>query len=173
MIKDSKGKTYYDPYASCQDCDIEWRKYCPLCKKKGDKPKSPKRVKGKNKKQTPTAVQPLPIGIDNFHVSTFGVFKRIETIPSGFVNFYNSKGSSYYKNWDGTVLIRESDHWGNFIANCCWFLEGYEQIACFRWAKKYNKIKMIGIINVGDLKVHTSKDRPTTNLLNFTSRHPE
>ena len=113
-------------------------------KKVAKKPKSiakPKKV-----------VQPLPITIDNFFISTYGVFKEIEEIPKEYYSFFKSTGSEYFRTIKGDVVIRKSDHWGNGINNCSWFLEGHPIGSSWEWKKNMDDPIKIGMIEIWDLK---------------------
>jgi hypothetical protein len=105
-----------------------------------------------NKPNTP--VQPTPITIDNFFISTKGVFTELIEMPEGFTIFFNSKESKYYSNEDKTQLIRISNHWGYGIKYCSWLLKGYKAEVAWKWKKSNGKHDRIGIISISNLKVN-------------------
>lgn len=146
---------------SCGDCGTIWLHGCPVCKtptriiEDGIYPavkKKVKKVEVKPKIRKIKIYQPLPITIDNFFIATTGDFKEIRKVPFGFASFFKSKGSEYYKNEDGSKLIRVSDHWGAGIKYCNWFLIGYKYMHVGKFQKVYGKDFRIGIIDITDLK---------------------
>lgn len=102
--------------------------------------------------------QPTPITIENFFIATNGLFTEIQQVPFGFSHFFKSKSSNYYANEDNTLLVRTSDHWGYQIANCNWFLDGYDRIISWKWQKWYGKSIKIGIIKFDMLTVNAPKE---------------
>lgn len=101
-----------------------------------------------------TPIQPLPITIDNFFVSTYGIFDEIKQIPEGFSSFFKSRGSEYYSNAGKQHLIRVSNHWGLNINLCSWHLKGHRKTVTWEWQKKYGKHERIGLIKFTDFKIN-------------------
>ena len=99
-------------------------------------------------------IQPTPITINNFFISTKGLFNEISEIHLGFESFFKSKNSEYFTNSDRTILIRKSNHWGFRIKNCDWHLKGYGLVSCGRFSKENQNSFKIGIIKYSDLKVN-------------------
>lgn len=109
--------------------------------------------------ETGNVVKKIDITIDNFFVKSKGNFIELKSIPENFEKFFDSKTSTYYTNNNKDVLIRVSDHWGENIRFCSWFLIGYEKFACWKWKKKYGSEMKIGLINICDLKYNNSKPK--------------
>lgn len=163
---------------TCNDCGVNWVKYCPFCKAKNIswdpsiksiKPKTQK-SQAINKPKEPVPDQPLPVTIDNFFIATRGVFEELSFIPGDVDFFFKSKTSAYYKNADGTVLVRVSDHWGHKIRFCSWHLKDYPQISSWKWQKEYGKKQRVGRILVKHLKPNYGT--PEFQRMNLESRHP-
>lgn len=58
------------------------------------------------------------ITYDNYHKATYGVWRSIDSLPSGIERDYTSPiGSEYWRGKDegGEFLIRRSDHWSGFV----------------------------------------------------------
>ena len=156
---------------TCRDCEQDWEHICPLCKATPygsiadqlSKEKSKKVKKSKSQREQ-VPEQPTPITIDNFFVASFGVWKEIEEIPTGFSKFFKSKGSEYYRNTDGSKVVRKSDHWGSRIRFCTWYLYGYKKLPCFRWNAEYGKDYKIGIISINEFEIHQKQVQNTTKI---------
>lgn len=118
----------------------------------------------------------LPVTIDNFYLTTYGIFNEINAIPPDFKSFFKSKGSEYFTNEEKTHLIRVSDHWGMYIRYCDWFLkvgEHVERISSFKWTKKYGKGNLrIGIIKYSDLTINNRIIGSASKIERIESRHP-
>lgn len=186
---------------TCSDCGDFWTSYCPLCKSsngktvqvygsvnkskfkpenknesinflkdKFDKKYSPVIVKSKPKKIIP--VQPIPITIENFFVSSKGIFKELCFIPDGFTRFFISKGSEYFSNKESDLLIRKSDHWGHNIRFCAWHLDGYKKDTSWKWKDANGKEKKIGIILFSELSINNAFKPNKNKIAEFESRHP-
>ncbi len=123
-----------------------------VTKKQISKSGSPPKIKSKHFGESP--IQTLPITIDNFFVSTYGVFEELTSIPNNFELFFNSKESKYYSNSEKTQIVRVSNHWGYRIRFCSWMLKGYREGSSFRWQKENGKQHRIGIISISDFKVN-------------------
>lgn len=90
------------------------------------------------------------ITIENFFLSSKGVFREISQVPSGFRRFFTSRGSRYYVSPDGSHLVRLSDHWGKGIRECEWNLEGYPLLHCSEWRSRIGR--RMGIISFSELE---------------------
>lgn len=156
---------------TCFDCEQDWEHICPLCKATPygsiadqlSKEKS-KKVKKHKSKREQVPEQPTPITVENFFVASFGVWKEIYKIPNGFSKFFESKGSEYYRNTDGSEIVRKSDHWGSRIRFCTWHLDGYKKVPCFKWNSLYGKEPKIGIISISDFETHIKTVEVTEKL---------
>jgi hypothetical protein len=159
---------------TCSDCEIEWKNYCPLCKKSvvTEYPVIQKERRKKQSIKTDIPIQTLPITIDNFFIKTMGVFTEIYEIPSDFVMFFSSKGSRYYTNHTQDKLIRKSNHWGHGIKFCSWQLNGYKHLRLWDWQKKYGKTFKIGIISLSELSININRIPKTKQGKKIESRHP-
>lgn len=60
---------------------------------------------------------------DNFYVDTFGNFDMVDT-PNSNPDFISRSDSKYWYTSEG--VIRYSDHWGQEIRSCSWYLENKE-----------------------------------------------
>lgn len=138
-------------------------------KAKITKTKAELSIKPKKNKEIP--FQPTPINIDNFFISTMGVFTEMERIPDGFTMFFQSKGSQYYCDDKKRFLVRVSDHWGHGIRFCSWHLKGYPKIISWRWQKQFGKHNRIGFIRIDELEINKAYT-PRLKKYEPTSRHP-
>ena len=182
-------------FVSCEDCQTQWVDVCPLCKKRvtertafrdengrslhkrlkainhngkrifflkpKGKPLSEKIKKYKNSEQ------PKPITWENFFISTYGLFKEIDSIPKGFTFIFSSKRSEYFVNKDKSIIIRASDHWGFGIKFCSWHLKNYGRCSCRNWKKYNGDDEKIGMIYIEDFTPNRSmkpKDKSTENV---------
>jgi hypothetical protein len=68
------------------------------------------------------------INKDNFFEETIASFTLTEK-PKREPDYKSDSGSKYW--YEGDYLIRESDHWGQGIASCDWFLNGEYSFARF------------------------------------------
>ena len=141
---------------TCDDCGIVWVGRCQFCKQYPPNVSVIKNINKKPNKVKEIPVQELPITIDNFFISTMGVFAEIDKVPEGFVKFFKSKESEYYHDEGKLTLIRISNHWGYRIRFCTWHLEGYKKIIAWQWKSKYGKKMRIGIIKITELKVNNA-----------------
>ncbi len=105
----------------------------------------------KGNKKVDVTIQMLPVTMDNFFMSTYGVFDRLDEIPAGYEKIFESRGSAYYSDESKETLIRVSDHWGHSIKCCAWFIRGFEKKSSWRWQKQHGKEKFVGLIKIADL----------------------
>ena len=79
---------------------------------------------------------------NNFYVDTLADFKEISKRPKGkpdYVSYYFDKtgkrkiSSEYWYNENG--VVRGSDHWGEGISSCDWYLDGKARKGCKRYGE--------------------------------------
>lgn len=91
----------------------------------------------------------------NFFETTSAVFDICER-PERTPDFVSGSGSEYWYE-DGKV-IRNSDHWGNGIASCNWWIRDFDMMFC-DFMSSYNGFLGIGLIDVcGKTEVCASCD---------------
>lgn len=61
---------------------------------------------------------------DNFYISTYASFTKLNDTPNRKADFVSSSGSKYWYTDEG--VIRQSDHWTEDIRSCSWLLEDEE-----------------------------------------------
>ena len=92
---------------------------------------------------------------DNFHLATIANFTKVELINEEVKNIFESgSGSKYFISLDEKRLYRVSNHWGDNIRSCKWFLDN----------KEFENQEVIGLVNFEDMII---LDDIKNNLINF------
>lgn len=64
----------------------------------------------------------MGINRDNFYLSTYANFTRCDREPDREPDYESLSGSRYW--YDELAVIRASDHWGDGIRSCAWYVDG-------------------------------------------------
>lgn len=62
----------------------------------------------------------------NFHRCTAAVWTPVRC-PRRKPDYISDSGSRYWYTADGKAVIRSSNHWGEGVGNCVWFLAGHKR----------------------------------------------